>query len=106
MMGLAHAAAANPIIVPLPGGGGGGPILVAVDRLELHCASSRHRYAQCVLPSVAIKARVLRRVSQARCDEGRSFGTRGNVLWVHHGCRADFEVFVHALDDIDVDELD
>jgi hypothetical protein len=36
--------------------------------------------------------RLIRQRSESRCEMGRSYGFRGNQIWVDRGCRADFEV--------------
>jgi hypothetical protein len=69
------------------GWGGGKPI----DRFEFTCASPDHRYRECQLP-VDGRARLVKRKSDAPCVEGRSWGQRGDRVWVDNGCRAMFEV--------------
>lgn len=69
------------------GWGGGNP----VDRYEFTCASPDHRYRECQLP-VDGRARLVKRKSDAPCVEGRSWGQRGDRVWVDNGCRAKFEV--------------
>jgi len=69
------------------GWGGGTPL----DRYEFTCASPDHRYRECQLP-VDGRARLVKRKSDAPCVEGRSWGQRGDRVWVDNGCRARFEV--------------
>jgi len=56
------------------------------------CSSGDMRYHTCnVGPNRGI--RLVRQRSDARCIEGRTYGVRGQQIWVDRGCRADFEVF-------------
>lgn len=59
--------------------------------LEFVCASTDSRYRECQLP-VDGRARLVKRISDARCVEGRSWGQRRDRVWVDEGCRARFEV--------------
>jgi hypothetical protein len=61
------------------------------DRMEFVCASVDSRYRECQLP-VDGRARVVKRLSDASCIEGKSYGQRGDKVWVDEGCRARFEV--------------
>lgn len=61
------------------------------ERMEFVCASVDSRYRECQLP-VDGRARVVKRLSDASCIEGKSYGQRGDRIWVDHGCRARFEV--------------
>lgn len=61
------------------------------SNFEFNCASIDTKYRECQLP-VDGRARLLKRFSEARCDEGRGWGQRGDRVWVDHGCRARFEV--------------
>jgi len=58
---------------------------------EFNCASVDTKYRECQLP-VDGQARLVKRYSDARCDEGYSWGQRGDRVWVDHGCRARFVV--------------
>jgi hypothetical protein len=69
------------------GSDGGTP----ADRYEFTCASSDHRYRECQLP-VDGRARLVKQKSDAPCVEGRSWGQRGDRVWVNSGCRGQFEV--------------
>lgn len=69
------------------GWGGSG----SVDRFEFSCASKDDRYRECQLPIDGI-VRLVKRKSDAPCTEGRSWGQRGDRVWVDKGCRATFEV--------------
>jgi hypothetical protein len=66
-------------------GGGGG------SDYEFSCASSDERYRECQLP-VEGRARLVKQRSDAPCIEGRSWGQRGDRVWVDRGCRARFIV--------------
>jgi hypothetical protein len=69
------------------GWGGSG----TVDRFEFNCASKDDRYRECQLP-VDGRARLVKRKSDAPCTQGRSWGQKGDRVWVDRGCRARFEV--------------
>jgi len=69
------------------GWGGSG----SVDRFEFSCASKDDRYRECQLP-IDGRVRLVKRKSDAPCTEGRSWGQRGDRVWVDRGCRAVFEV--------------
>jgi hypothetical protein len=61
------------------------------NRFEFNCASTDRKYRECQLP-VDGRARLTRQVSGAPCNEGRTWGQRGDRVWVDDGCRANFEV--------------
>ena len=69
------------------GGGSGGNLF------EFSCASVDRKYRECQLP-VDGRARLVQRKSDAPCTEGKSWGQRGDRVWVDDGCRARFEVTV------------
>ncbi len=66
------------------GGGGGSNQLV-------RCESNDGRMRECAIPRGA-RVEVARQLSDARCDEGRSWGQRSDMVWVSRGCRADFAI--------------
>jgi Protein of unknown function (DUF3011) len=66
------------------GGGGSNPY-------EFNCASVESKYRECQLP-VNGRARLVKQKSDAPCVEGRTWGQRGDRVWVDGGCRARFEV--------------
>src|SRR5512141_614848 len=68
------------------GNDGGG-----ASSFQFNCASIDMKYRECQLP-VDGRARVVKRWSDAKCEEGRSWGQRGDRVWVDRGCRARFEV--------------
>jgi hypothetical protein len=49
------------------------------------------KYRECQLP-IRGRAVLVKRLSDARCVEGQSWGQRNDRVWVDHGCRAKFEV--------------
>jgi len=61
------------------------------DRREFNCSSVESRYRECQLP-VNGRARLVKKRSDAPCIEGRTWGQRGDRVWVKDGCRARFEV--------------
>ncbi|MCX7055558.1 MAG: DUF3011 domain-containing protein [Proteobacteria bacterium] len=61
------------------------------DRMQFNCASVDMKYRECQLP-VSGRAVLVKRLSDARCVEGQSWGQRGDRVWVANGCRARFEV--------------
>lgn len=69
------------------GGGDAGP----PEGFQFVCASKDERYRECQLP-VDGRARLVKRKSDAPCTEGRSWGQRGDRVWVDQGCRAVFDV--------------
>ncbi len=69
------------------GGGDAGP----PEGFRFMCASKDERYRECQLP-VDGRARLVKRKSDAACVEGRSWGQRGDRVWVDKGCRAVFDV--------------
>jgi hypothetical protein len=67
-------------------GGSGAP-----GTMRFRCESFDSRYRECQIP-IEGEVKRLPRLSEARCDENRSWGRRGDRIWVDHGCRSDFEV--------------
>ena len=61
------------------------------DRIQFNCASVDMKYRECQLP-IRGRAVLVKRLSDARCVEGQSWGQRNDRVWVDHGCRAKFEV--------------
>jgi len=64
----------------------------STDTINIACSSSRYRYAECATPGPIVALEVVRRDSGAACTRDRSFGFRGDKIWVNHGCRAEFKV--------------
>jgi hypothetical protein len=72
------------------GGAGGGA------GMRFDCQSEDYKYRECQLP-VDGRARMVRQYSRptaagGTCQEGQSWGQRGDRVWVDRGCRAQFEV--------------
>jgi hypothetical protein len=61
------------------------------DRFEFNCSSGGSKYAECPMP-IKGRAELVKRRSDAPCVEGRSWGQRGDRVWVDKGCRARFTV--------------
>jgi hypothetical protein len=68
-------------------GGGGG----TGGSMTFNCASKDGRYKECQLP-VNGRVELNQRWSNSPCQEGSSWGVKGDRVWVHHGCRAEFKV--------------
>jgi hypothetical protein len=66
-------------------GRGGGRIV--------RCESVGDRPARCRLDFPIGRAEVHRRLSDAPCERGYSWGVDDRAIWVDQGCRADFLVF-------------
>ncbi len=58
----------------------------------VRCESRNYRRAECRMPNQIVRVDLLDQHSRARCTEGRTFGFRGNRLWVNEGCVGDFRV--------------
>ncbi len=63
------------------------------------CASAGGRRAECPADT-RFGVRLVRTVSTARCEEGRSWGTIARAIWVDRGCRGEFEVGGPGPDDV------
>lgn len=57
----------------------------------VRCESEDRRRRECEIRAGG-RVRLLRRESRAQCEQGRSWGYDGTVLWVDQGCRGVFEV--------------
>jgi hypothetical protein len=71
-----------------------GASIAAAERVR--CRSRDYRYEQCRVSGRITHARVVDRHSDRPCIQNRTFGWRGNTLWVNDGCDADFEVEVRG----------
>ena len=67
-------------------GGGWGP----QGGYTVTCASTDGRYHTCAWSPGQGRPVLIDQLSQADCVEGRSWGYRGNQIWVDRGCRARF----------------
>ena len=65
------------------------------DQTQFSCSSVESRYRECQLP-VNGRARLIKQKSDSPCIEGRTWGQRGDRVWVDEGCRAKFEVTRHG----------
>jgi hypothetical protein len=70
------------------GGSGGGHAGNALPR-QVTCESEDHRRVECRIDTRQ-RVRLVRKISDAACRSGRSWGTARNVVWVSEGCRAVF----------------
>ncbi len=68
------------------GGWGGGP---GGNGQVVRCESRDHRQHECPA-GFRGRAELVRQLSKNACVEGRTWGQRGNVIWVDQGCRAEF----------------
>lgn len=57
----------------------------------LTCESRDNRYRECATGSRA-RARLVQNLSSSACIEGRTWGSRGDIVWVDGGCRGRFAV--------------
>lgn len=71
-----------------------GASLASAERVR--CRSRDYKYEQCRVSGRITHARVVDRHSDRPCIANRTFGWRGNQLWVNDGCDADFEVEVRG----------
>jgi hypothetical protein len=67
-----------------------GATTAAAERVR--CRSRDYKYETCRVSGRITHARVVDRHSDRPCIPNRTFGWRGNQLWVDDGCDADFEV--------------
>ena len=58
----------------------------------IQCSSDQNRPNECRVDGLIQDARLSRQLSRSQCVEGRSWGVRGNGLWVTDGCRGEFRV--------------
>jgi len=61
---------------------------------KFSCGSNNNQYQMCQIPGNGNpqNVRMVRQLSQSPCIQGRTWGTRGNQVWVDKGCRAEFQV--------------
>ncbi len=62
-----------------------------VQAQTFRCSSNNGQYQTCPIPRNG-PVQMVRQLSQAACVQGRTWGTRGNQVWVDKGCRAEFQV--------------
>ncbi len=71
----------------------GGPVDDPYGRQEIiRCKSEEYRYNECRASGRIADLRIQRRKSDAACVEGRTFGSKGDRIWVDRGCDAEFRV--------------
>lgn len=77
-----------------PGSGAGWQPGPGWDRsIRLQCDSNKSRYQMCRVDLGRHgRAQLVRRLSDARCTEGYSWGWNRAGVWVDHGCRGQFLV--------------
>jgi hypothetical protein len=77
-----------------PGSAGGWQPGPGWDRsIRLQCDSNKSRYQMCRVDLGRHgRAQLVRRLSDARCTEGYSWGWNRAGVWVDHGCRGQFLV--------------
>lgn len=57
----------------------------------VRCESDNGRRRECRIPGGASgRVEVTRQLSNSACIQGRTWGVRGNRVWVDRGCRAEF----------------
>lgn len=78
------------LVAPPDRPGPSAPVAGRGDRVL--CESDNGNYRECHIPGRA-RIQLLRQLSDASCTEGRSWGVRGNRIWVNRGCRAEFLAF-------------
>jgi len=71
---------------PGPGWGGGGP------QRTIDCGSHNGGYGHCDVDTRYGRPRLVRQDSDARCQEGYSWGVDRDGIWVDKGCRGIFSV--------------
>jgi hypothetical protein len=61
---------------------------------KFSCGSNNNQYQMCQIPGNGNpqNVRMVRQLSQSACIQGRTWGTRGNQVWVDKGCRAEFQI--------------
>ena len=67
------------------------PFALSAQTTTIRCESKGGR-RDCSFDEPIYRARLVRQLSVSSCDEGHDWGYTQHVLWVDHGCRADFEV--------------
>ena len=65
---------------------------VAPDARVIRCESVDGKTRECPVDATG-GARLLHQLSQAPCDEGRSWGRMRRTIWVTQGCRGEFLAF-------------
>lgn len=58
----------------------------------VHCESRDYQHHFCPSGARIVSASVARQISRTPCVLGRSWGWRGNGIWVSEGCEAEFRI--------------
>jgi hypothetical protein len=72
--------------------GGGGPGWGGGPERTIDCGSRDGRYGHCNVDTRFGRPRLVRQNSDARCQEGYSWGVDRDGIWVDKGCRGIFSV--------------
>jgi Protein of unknown function (DUF3011) len=64
---------------------------LSADVVKVTCESTSDKYRYCSAKTDN-EVRMLQQLSDARCDQGTSWGYDKNGVWVDHNCAAEFEV--------------
>ncbi|HEX4883375.1 MAG TPA: DUF3011 domain-containing protein [Casimicrobiaceae bacterium] len=64
----------------------------APGRNVINCESRDYQYRFCQTDARVVSASVERQISRTQCVLGRTWGWRGNGIWVNEGCEADFRI--------------
>ncbi len=65
---------------------------------RVRCTSRNFSLSTCRVDGPITQLRLRRQRSSARCQQGTSFGYRGNEVWVDRGCDAEFDVTFRSRD--------
>lgn len=63
--------------------------------VELHCASDQFKPSSCAMDGKILKFELINNVSNTICVKKENYGRKSRSVWVDHGCRADFKVWVY-----------
>ncbi len=63
--------------------------LAEVQRVKCESTNDKYRYCSAKTDN---EVRMIEQISEARCEEGKSWGHDKNGVWVDHNCGAEFEV--------------
>ncbi len=68
-------------------------------RTRVTCESQGSRYNTCnIAPNDerVVRVRFARQLSRSSCNEGQSWGSESDYIWVNYGCRAEFDVILQS----------
>src|SRR5678815_4379804 len=63
----------------------------AFAQTTVRCESTDGRYRECAIDGIG-RVMVSRQLSDSKCIEGQSWGSRDGTVWVSNGCRAEFSL--------------